>query len=154
MPPSTANALIAEDDVHLTEGTFADWMGTWTTWQRPPQRNAFTLQSLTEANAAVVNLTALTTSVASLTAAYTSLAAVQHASIPPNSYATTAMHPSKYPTCDNPTHYARRVLLDSWIRHGRDTPVQHVPTRQKGTKIQQHANTMGGSMVNKGWESK
>eukprot|EP00804_Cyclotella_cryptica_P005308 CCRYP_015800-RA/>CCRYP_015800-RA protein AED:0.43 eAED:0.43 QI:0/-1/0/1/-1/1/1/0/116 len=37
MPPSTA--LIAEGGVHLTEGQLRDWMGTWTTWQLPPQRN-------------------------------------------------------------------------------------------------------------------
>eukprot|EP00804_Cyclotella_cryptica_P026105 CCRYP_013958-RA/>CCRYP_013958-RA protein AED:0.44 eAED:0.44 QI:0/-1/0/1/-1/1/1/0/376 len=84
MPPSTANALLADDDIHLTEGTFAQLDGYLGNLAFSATTERTTLQFLTEANAALVaNVTAFTRSVASLTAAYTTLAAIQHASAPP-----------------------------------------------------------------------
>eukprot|EP00804_Cyclotella_cryptica_P005048 CCRYP_017573-RA/>CCRYP_017573-RA protein AED:0.43 eAED:0.43 QI:0/-1/0/1/-1/1/1/0/192 len=98
MPPSTANALIAEDDVHLTEGTFARLDGYLDNLAAAATTERTTLQSLTEANAALVaNLTALTTSVTGLTAAYTSLAAVQHASVPPEQLRNNRDAPEQIP---------------------------------------------------------
>eukprot|EP00804_Cyclotella_cryptica_P001877 CCRYP_019350-RA/>CCRYP_019350-RA protein AED:0.46 eAED:0.46 QI:0/-1/0/1/-1/1/1/0/173 len=77
MPPSTANAQIAEDDVHLIEGTFARLVGYLDNLAAAATSERTTLQSLMEANAALVaNVIALTTSMASLTAAYTTLVAM------------------------------------------------------------------------------
>eukprot|EP00804_Cyclotella_cryptica_P011138 CCRYP_020836-RA/>CCRYP_020836-RA protein AED:0.37 eAED:0.69 QI:0/0/0/1/0.5/0.33/3/0/452 len=152
MPPSTANALIAEDGVHLTEGTFARLDGYLDNLAAAATAERTTLQSLTEANAALVaNLTALTTSVAGLTAAYTSLAAVQHASVPPEQLRNNRGAPEQIPDLWRPYPLARRVLLDSWFRVREGHSSATCANKAEGHKdTATRANTMGGSMVNKG----
>ena len=85
MPASTSNAFLTVDDASLAEGTFARLDGYLDNLAAAATTERTTLQSLTEANAALVaNMTALTTSVASLTAAYTTMAAIHRTgSAPP-----------------------------------------------------------------------
>ena len=79
MPASISNAFLPEGDAYLTEGTFAQLDGYLDNLAAAATTEGTTLQSLTDANAALVaNVTALTTSVASLTAAYTTMAAIHH----------------------------------------------------------------------------
>ena len=85
MPASTSNAFLTEDDTPLTEGTFAWLDGYLNNFTAAATTERTTLQSLMEANAALVaNVTALTTSVASIMATYTTMAAIHHTgSTPP-----------------------------------------------------------------------
>ena len=77
MPASTAKAFLMGHDAAIPEETFARLDGYLDNLATAAMNKRTTLQSLTEANAALVaNVTALTTSVASLTAAYTKLAAI------------------------------------------------------------------------------
>eukprot|EP00804_Cyclotella_cryptica_P022263 CCRYP_020543-RA/>CCRYP_020543-RA protein AED:0.35 eAED:0.91 QI:0/0/0/1/1/1/2/0/366 len=157
MPPSTANALIAEDNVHLTEGTFARLDGYLDNLAAAATTERTTLQSLTEANAALVaNLTALTTSVASLTAAYTSLAAVQHASVPPGlaTQQPRRTRANTRPSTTLPTTPGGYCWTHGFrVREGHSSAT--CANKAEGHKdTATRANTMGGSMVNKGWESK
>eukprot|EP00804_Cyclotella_cryptica_P003921 CCRYP_016106-RA/>CCRYP_016106-RA protein AED:0.11 eAED:0.25 QI:0/0/0/1/0.2/0.16/6/0/1395 len=153
MPPSTANALIAEDDVHLTEGTFARLDGYLDNLAAAATTERTTLQSLTEANAALVaNLTALTTSVAGLTAAYTSLAAVQHASVPPG---TATQQPRRTRANTRPLTTLPAMPGGYCWTHGFRVREGHssatCANKAEGHKdTATRANTMGGSMVNKG----
>jgi len=157
MPPSTANALIAEDNVHLTEGTFTRLDGYLDNLAAAATTERTTLQSLTEANAALVaNLTALTTSVASLTAAYTSLAAVQHTSVPPG---TAMQQPRRTRAITRPLTTLPTTPGGYCWTHGFRVREGHssatCANKAEGHKdTATRANTMGGSMVNKGWESK
>eukprot|EP00804_Cyclotella_cryptica_P010352 CCRYP_012274-RA/>CCRYP_012274-RA protein AED:0.37 eAED:0.37 QI:0/-1/0/1/-1/1/1/0/366 len=124
MLPSTANALIAEDDVHLTEGTFARLDGYLDNLAAAATTERTTLQSLMEANAALVtNVTALTTSVASLTAAYTTLRRHynMHLHHPEQLRNNRDGRAHNYPPANNPTHNAWRVLLDTRIPSTRGT---------------------------------
>eukprot|EP00804_Cyclotella_cryptica_P017257 CCRYP_016819-RA/>CCRYP_016819-RA protein AED:0.45 eAED:0.45 QI:0/-1/0/1/-1/1/1/0/157 len=157
MPPSTANALIAEDDVHLTEGTFARLDGYLDNLAAAATTERTTLQSLTEANAALVaNVTALTTSVASLMAAYTTLVALQHASAPPGT--ATQQQRCTRTTTRLSTTLATMPGGYCWthgfqVREGHSSAT--CANKAEGHKdTATHTNTMGGSMVNKGWESK
>eukprot|EP00804_Cyclotella_cryptica_P019124 CCRYP_019441-RA/>CCRYP_019441-RA protein AED:0.46 eAED:0.47 QI:0/0/0/1/0/0/2/0/125 len=116
-----------------------------------------TLQSLKEANARLIaNVTALTTSVAGLTAAYTTLAAIQQASAPPGT-ATQQLQSTQAnsrPSTTLPTMSGGYCWTHGFqVREGHSSATcANEAEGQKDSAT--HANTMGGSMVNKGWESK
>jgi hypothetical protein len=94
MPAATANAIFAEDDMHLPVDTFAWLDGYLNNLAAAATTECTTLQSLTDANAALVaNVTALTTSITSLTAAYTILAAAHHTGSTPHT--APPVHPQR-----------------------------------------------------------
>eukprot|EP00804_Cyclotella_cryptica_P024929 CCRYP_011828-RA/>CCRYP_011828-RA protein AED:0.63 eAED:0.77 QI:0/0/0/1/1/1/2/0/301 len=145
MPLSTSNAKPTKDNVNLSEGTFARLDGCLDNLVAADTTERTTLQSLMEANAALVaNVTALTTSVASFTAAYTTMAAIHcTGSAPPiapmqqpNAHEQTLGLQPPIPPCPEDT--AGRT--DSW--YGRDTLVYPAPTKQKATKMQRHVPTL------------
>eukprot|EP00804_Cyclotella_cryptica_P021962 CCRYP_000901-RA/>CCRYP_000901-RA protein AED:0.35 eAED:0.34 QI:0/0/0/1/1/1/2/0/655 len=158
MPASTSNAFLTEDDTYLTEGTFArldsylDNLAVAATTERT------TLQSLTEANAVLVaNVTVLTTSVASLTAAYTTMAAIHHTgSAPP---IPPTQQPRHTRTNNRPMTTIPTMPRGYCWMHGIRVQEGH-SSATCANKVEGHkdaatrANTMGGSMVNKGWDNK
>eukprot|EP00804_Cyclotella_cryptica_P001895 CCRYP_007353-RA/>CCRYP_007353-RA protein AED:0.44 eAED:1.00 QI:0/-1/0/1/-1/1/1/0/387 len=126
MPASTSNAFLTEDDTYLTEGTFARLDGYLDNLAAAATTECTTLQSLMEANAALVaNVTALTTSDASLTAAYTTMAAIHRTGLhhplhPRNNPAAHELTPGlrpPFPPCPEDT------AGHTNFGYRRDTPV-------------------------------
>jgi len=104
----------------------------------------------------VANVTALTTSVASLTATYTTLAVLQHASAP---HGTAMQQPRRPRTTTRPSATLPTMPGGYCWTYGFCVREGHSSTtcanKAEGHKdAVMRANTMGGSMVNKGWESK
>eukprot|EP00804_Cyclotella_cryptica_P018738 CCRYP_007224-RA/>CCRYP_007224-RA protein AED:0.34 eAED:0.32 QI:0/0/0/1/0/0/2/0/496 len=150
MSASTSNAFLTEDNTNLTEGTFAQLDGYLDNLAAAATTERTTLQSLTEANAALVaNVTALTTSVASLTATYNTMTAIHRTgSTPPiaptqqpRRTRTNTRHSTTLPTMPGGYCWTHRF----WVREGNSSLTC-------GNKAEGHkdaatqTNTMGGSM--------
>ncbi len=157
-PASTSNAFLTEDDASVAEGTFTRLDGYLDNLAAAAMNERTTLQSLTEANVALVaNVTALTTSVASLTAAYTTMAAIHRTGSAPTIAPT--QQPRRTRTNTRPSTTLPTMPGGYCWTHGFRVREGHssltCANKAEGHKdAATRANTMGGSMVNKGWDNK
>ncbi len=157
LPASPAQAFLTGHEAAIPEEPFAKLDGYLDNLAAAATTERTTLQSLTDANAALVaNVTALTASVASLTAAYTTLATTRRTGSTPPAAPTSQPRRTRPYTRPLPTQPNAHIYC--WT-HGFRVREGHTSltctNKAEGHKeAATRTNTMGGSMVNKGWDNK